>query len=176
MVKLLVTCSLSLGKVSLTVSLKMHQSLLMISSYFREIKYNMNVLSQKAKCDQSDPGGHVSENPSPYIKGLKFLTGIQSNYPFTSQTPQNAKLAESEGYFIPLICNTTIRPSPTTPPPVPLPKHRFLASAEFLCFLFLPAGRGNSNQALLRQFLVFRVISAPTLVFGLTEGEVWFFL
>ena len=42
--------------------------LLMISSYFREIKYNMKVLSQKAKCDQSDPGGHISENPAPYKK------------------------------------------------------------------------------------------------------------
>ena len=40
----------------------------MISSYFREIKYNMNVLSQKAKSDQSDPGGHISENPAPYKK------------------------------------------------------------------------------------------------------------
>jgi len=39
--------------------------LLMISSYFREIKYNMKVLSQKAKCDPSDPGGHISENPRP---------------------------------------------------------------------------------------------------------------
>ncbi len=39
----------------------------MISSYFREIKYNMKVLSQKAKCDQSDPGGHISENPAPYM-------------------------------------------------------------------------------------------------------------
>ena len=39
----------------------------MISSYFREIKYNMKVISQKAKCDQSDPGGHISENPAPYI-------------------------------------------------------------------------------------------------------------
>ena len=38
----------------------------MILSYFREIKYNMKVLSQKAKCDQSDPGGHISENPTPY--------------------------------------------------------------------------------------------------------------
>ena len=33
-------------KVSLTMSLKMHQ----IPSYFREIKYNMKVLSQKAEC------------------------------------------------------------------------------------------------------------------------------
>ena len=37
----------------------------MISSYFREIKYNMKVLSQKAKCDQCDPGGHISENSRP---------------------------------------------------------------------------------------------------------------
>ena len=48
----------------------------MILSYFREIKYNMKVLSQKAKCDQSDPGGHISENPHPLQAGTGFITDI----------------------------------------------------------------------------------------------------
>ena len=32
----------------------------------------MRVLSQKAKCDQSDPGGHMSEIPTPYTHTLKY--------------------------------------------------------------------------------------------------------
>ncbi len=28
----------------------------------------MEVTSKKAKCDQSDPGGHISKNPTPYTR------------------------------------------------------------------------------------------------------------
>ena len=36
----------------------------------------MKMLSQMAKCDQSDPGGHISENPPPYTPPLQIVSTI----------------------------------------------------------------------------------------------------
>ncbi len=63
----------------------------------------MEVTSKKAKCDQCDPLGHISENPAPYNQGMQqgplfdmplptLVIKNTINKDTTMQEPQNSRV------------------------------------------------------------------------------------